>query len=38
LIALFLIAPIVLTVYMLIFKPFLAASIRKKKEYFLGVN
>ena len=38
LIALFLIAPIVLTVYMLIFKPFLGASIRKKKEYFLGLN
>ncbi|HNQ61927.1 MAG TPA: hypothetical protein PKJ62_06020 [Bacteroidia bacterium] len=38
LVALFLIAPIVLTVYMLIFKPFLGASIRKKKKHFLGLN
>ena len=38
LIALFVIAPIVLTVYMLIFKPFLGASIRKRKSYFLGLQ
>lgn len=38
LIALFVIAPIVLTVYMLIFKPFLGASIRRKKDYFRGVT
>jgi hypothetical protein len=37
-IALFVIAPIVLTVYMLIFKPFLGASIRKQKKYFLGLK
>lgn len=37
-IALFLIAPIVLTVYMLIFKPFLGASIQRRKEYFLGLD
>ncbi len=37
-IALFVLAPIVLTVYMLIFKPFLIASIRKKKRYFLGLQ
>lgn len=37
-IALFVLAPIVLTVYMLIFKPFLVASIRKKKRYYLGLE
>lgn len=37
-IALFVIAPIVLTVYMLIFKPFLVASIRKRKNYYLGLQ
>lgn len=37
-IALFVIAPIVLTVYMLIFKPFLRQQIEKRKSYFLGVQ
>lgn len=38
LIALFVIAPIVLTVYMLIFKPFLGASIQKREKYYLGIS
>src|SRR5690606_15024156 len=38
LIALFLVAPIVLTVYFLIFRPFLLASEKRKKNYFLGIN
>ncbi len=37
-IALFVIAPIVLTFYMLIFKPFLGAAIGRRKKYFLGVQ
>lgn len=37
-IALFLIAPIVLTVYMLIFKPFLRRQIEKRKRYYLGLR
>lgn len=37
-VALFVLAPIVLTVYILIFKPFLGASVREKKRYFLGIQ
>ncbi|MBX2902886.1 MAG: hypothetical protein KF872_04950 [Chitinophagales bacterium] len=35
-IAIFLIAPIVLAVYSILFKPFLFASIHKEKEYYLN--
>ncbi|MEP7277477.1 MAG: hypothetical protein ABI813_02435 [Bacteroidota bacterium] len=38
LIALFIIAPVVLIINTLLFKPFLSKSIRKKKQYYLAVN
>lgn len=38
LIALFIVAPIVLTINIIIFKPFLGSSIRKKKEYYLDLK
>jgi len=38
LIALFIIAPIVLIINTLLFKPFLSKSINKKKQYYLAVN
>jgi len=38
LIALFIIAPIVLLINTLFFKPFLSKSIEKKKQYYLAVN
>ncbi len=38
LIALFIIAPIVLIINTLLFKPFLSKSISKKKQYYLAVN
>lgn len=37
-IAIFVVAPIVLSVYSLIFKPFLFKSIHKQKDYYLNVN
>jgi hypothetical protein len=37
-IALFVAAPIILTVDAIFFKPFLSARIKKQKEYFSGVN
>ncbi|MBI3883861.1 MAG: hypothetical protein HY305_06565 [Sphingobacteriales bacterium] len=38
LIALFIAAPIILTVDALFFKPFLSKRIKEKKQYYLGVN
>jgi hypothetical protein len=38
LIALFIVAPIVLTINIIIFKPFLGNSIRKKKKYYLEIH
>src|SRR5450432_2475806 len=38
LIALFIIAPVVLIINTLLFKPFLGKSISKKKQYYLAVN
>jgi len=38
LIALFIIAPIILIINTLLFKPFLSKSINKKKQYYLAVN
>ena len=38
LIALFVIAPVVLIINTLLFKPFLSKSINKKKQYYLAVN
>lgn len=38
LIALFIIAPVVLIINTLLFKPFLSKSISKKKQYYLAVN
>jgi hypothetical protein len=38
LIALFIVAPIVLTINIIIFKPFLGSSIRKKKKYYLEIH
>jgi len=38
LIALFMVAPIVVGIYGLFFKPFLGKSIYKKKQYYLGLN
>jgi hypothetical protein len=38
LIALFIVAPIVVGIYGLLFKPFLSKSINKKKQYYLGLN
>jgi hypothetical protein len=38
LIALFIVAPIVLTIYTLIFRPFLGRSIQKRKRYFAGLK
>ena len=38
LIALFIIAPIVLIINTLLFKPFLSKSINRKKQYYLAVN
>ena len=38
LIALFIIAPVVLIINTLLFKPFLSKSINKKKQYYLAVN
>jgi hypothetical protein len=38
LIALFIAAPIILTVDVIFFKPFLSGRIRKQKQYFSGVN
>ena len=37
-IALFVIAPVILIVNTLLFKPFLTKSIKKKKQYYLAVN
>ncbi len=36
--ALFIVAPIVLMIYTIFFRPFLSARIRKKKAYYSGVN
>jgi len=38
LIALFIIAPIVLLINNIFFKPFLTGSINKKKQYYLALN
>jgi hypothetical protein len=38
LIALFVVAPIVLTIFSILFKPFLGKSIRRKKQYYLALN
>ena len=38
LIALFIIAPVVLLINNLLFRPFLSKSINKKKQYYLGIN
>ena len=38
LIALFIAAPVILTVDAIFFKPFLSGRIRKQKQYFSGVN
>lgn len=38
LIALFVVAPVVLLVNNLLFRPFVGKSIRRKKEYYLGLN
>jgi hypothetical protein len=38
LIALFVAAPIVLTIFSLLFKPFLSGSIKRKKQYYLALN
>jgi hypothetical protein len=38
LIALFIAAPIILTVDAIFFKPFLSARIRRQKQYYSGVN
>jgi hypothetical protein len=38
LVALFIIAPVVLIINTLLFKPFLSKSISKKKQYYLAVN
>jgi hypothetical protein len=38
LIALFVAAPIVLTIFSLLFKPFLTKSIKRKKQYYLALN
>lgn len=38
LIALFVVAPIVLTIFSLLFKPFLSGSIKRKKQYYLALN
>ena len=36
--ALFVISPIVLTIYTLLFRPFLSKSIRRKKDYFCSIK
>jgi hypothetical protein len=38
LIALFVAAPIILTVFSILFRPFLSKSIRRKKQYYLALN
>jgi hypothetical protein len=38
LIALFIVAPLILAVYTLLFRPFLSRSINKKKQYYLELN
>jgi hypothetical protein len=38
LIALFIIAPVVLLINNLLFRPFLSKSVNKKKQYYLGIN
>ena len=38
LVALFIVAPIVLLINNILFRPFVGKSIRRKKEYYLGVN
>ncbi|HMF71844.1 MAG TPA: hypothetical protein VK616_10230 [Flavitalea sp.] len=38
LIALFVAAPIVLTVFSILFRPFLSKSIKRKKQYYLALN
>lgn len=38
LIALFIVAPLILAVYEVLFKPFLSKSINKKKQYYLELN
>lgn len=38
LVALFIVAPIVLLIYNILFKPFLQNQINKKKRYYLGLN
>ncbi|MET0300616.1 MAG: hypothetical protein ABW036_12670 [Flavitalea sp.] len=38
LIALFVAAPIVFTIYSILFRPFLQKSIKRKKQYYLGLN
>lgn len=38
LIALFIVAPIILTVYTILFRPFLSRSINRKKQYYLELN
>lgn len=38
LIALFIIAPVVLLINLILFRPFLSKSINKKKQYYLAVN
>jgi len=37
-VALFIVAPIVLFVYRLLFAPFLSRLIKKQKQYFLGLS
>jgi hypothetical protein len=36
--ALFVVAPIVLTIFSILFKPFLGKSIKRKKQYYLALN
>jgi hypothetical protein len=38
LIALFIAAPIIFTVYSILFRPFLSRSIKRKKQYYLALN
>ena len=38
LVALFIVAPVVLSVYTILFKPFLSKSIRKKQLYYQGID
>lgn len=38
LVALFIVAPLVLVINNILFRPFVGKSIRRKKEYYLGVN